>query len=180
MTTPPSSRPKYTLTEAAALVGVSRSTIRRRRENGDFPNAYKTRDGQWMVPLEDLLANELRPLSSEQVHLEQVGSASSPVTLTGLGQAAQQQAQAEQAQLRERLQQAEHELALERAKNDGLAQTLSEARTRANELSMALRMLEAGKPTPPASNPIAVPSKDEPAAEEPKRRSAWARFWMGE
>lgn len=184
MTTPPSSRPVYTLTQAASLVGVSRSTIRRRRENGDFPNAYKTRDGQWMVPLEDLLANQLRPLSSEHVHLEQVGSASSPTTLTGLDQAAQQQAQAEQAHLRERLQQAEHELALERARNDGLAQTLNAERTRANELSMALRMLEAGKAqapaTEPSKEPIAMPSKaqgNEPASEqEPRRRGFWAWF----
>lgn len=146
MTTPPLPRPNYTLTDAAALVGVSRSTIRRRREQGKFPDAYKTRDGEWMVPLTNLLADGLRPSSSEHVHAEQVRSVEGTVTLTPLAQAAHSLAQNDQAHLQERLQLAERDLAVERAKSEGLTNTLAATQARANDLSLALRMLETGRP----------------------------------
>ena len=37
----PPERPSLTLSEAAEACGVSRSTIRRKHEAGEFPNAYK-------------------------------------------------------------------------------------------------------------------------------------------
>ncbi|MFJ7280678.1 hypothetical protein [Kitasatospora sp. NPDC098663] len=52
-------RPRFSLKSAAAACGVSVSTVRRRRENGDFPGAQKTEAG-WLIPLEDLLAAGLR------------------------------------------------------------------------------------------------------------------------
>lgn len=50
-----------TLTEAAALTGVSRVTIRRYLDKGLFPNAFRTEDGShrklpWRLPITDLLA----------------------------------------------------------------------------------------------------------------------------
>jgi len=174
MTTPPLPRPNYTLTDAAALVGVSRSTIRRRREQGKFPDAFKTHDGEWMIPLTNLLADGLRPSSSEQVHAEQTSSASAPVTLTPLAQAAQSQAHTELAHAREQLQHAERDLAVERAKNDGLAQTLAATQQRANDLSLALRMIEQAKPAPAgkAQEPIAGGPAEAPAG--PRKGTAYS------
>ncbi|MGW2586244.1 helix-turn-helix transcriptional regulator [Streptomyces virginiae] len=46
--------------EAATACGVSRTTIRRRREAGDLPNAFQDPDRGWMVPVDDLLAAGFR------------------------------------------------------------------------------------------------------------------------
>lgn len=56
-----STRPSWTITRAAAECGVSRDTIKRRRTAGGFPNAHQDQRGQWLIPLEDLLAAGLRP-----------------------------------------------------------------------------------------------------------------------
>ena len=50
----------FSLSRAAEQCGVSRSTVRRRRESGAFPGAEK-RDGEWMIPLSDLLAAGMVP-----------------------------------------------------------------------------------------------------------------------
>lgn len=51
----------FRLNEAATQCNVSRSTMRRRREEGAFPNAYLDSAGSWMIPLADLLAAGLKP-----------------------------------------------------------------------------------------------------------------------
>lgn len=188
MTTQHSPRPNYTLSDAAALVGVSRSTIRRRRETGKFPNAYKTNDGQWMIPLPDLLADGLRPLSSEQVYEQeragQASSASAPITLTPLAQAAQHQAHVELAHVQEQLRIREKDLEVERAKSEGLAQTLAATQARANDLSLALRMIEQAKPkeAPAApSEPRPAPAAPTPApAPQPAKQGWWERLWASQ
>lgn len=53
-------RPMLTQREAAAACGVSRTTIRRRREAGDLPNAIQDESRGWLIPVEDLLAAGLR------------------------------------------------------------------------------------------------------------------------
>ena len=58
----PPERPSLTLSEAAEACGVSRSTIRRKREAGDFPNAYRAGpDTAWRIPVTDLLGAGLKP-----------------------------------------------------------------------------------------------------------------------
>ena len=52
----PLRRPRFTLREAAERTGVSQSTVRRRLDAGDFPNAEQDAAGVWHVPVEDLLA----------------------------------------------------------------------------------------------------------------------------
>ncbi|MEU3634100.1 helix-turn-helix domain-containing protein [Streptomyces fradiae] len=54
------SRPLLTQREAAAACGVSRTTIRRRREEGAFPNAVQEGRRGWVIPVEDLLAAGFR------------------------------------------------------------------------------------------------------------------------
>ncbi|MFD5899790.1 helix-turn-helix transcriptional regulator [Streptomyces sp. NPDC060366] len=55
-----STRPMLTQREAAAACGVSRTTIRRRREAGDLPNAVQDEVRGWLIPVDDLLAAGLR------------------------------------------------------------------------------------------------------------------------
>lgn len=53
-------RPMLTQREAAAACGVSRTTIRRRREAGDLPNAVQDPARGWLIPVGDLLAAGFR------------------------------------------------------------------------------------------------------------------------
>ncbi|MEV7114398.1 helix-turn-helix transcriptional regulator [Streptomyces anulatus] len=54
-------RPMLTRREAATACGVSRSTIRRRREAGDLPNAVQDEARGWLIPVkEGLLAAGFR------------------------------------------------------------------------------------------------------------------------
>lgn len=72
----------FRLNEAAASCGVSRSTMRRKRESGAFPNAYTDAAGAWIIPLADLLAAGLTPGKSSPEHAAQTEAA----TPTGQGQ----------------------------------------------------------------------------------------------
>lgn len=54
-------RPRLSLRAAAEACGVSRTTMRRRRENGDFPGAVQDPVTGWTVPVEDLTAAGFRP-----------------------------------------------------------------------------------------------------------------------
>jgi hypothetical protein len=49
------------ISEAAAVCGVRRRTIRRRQQAGEFEHAYKDADGSWRIPVNDLIAAGLRP-----------------------------------------------------------------------------------------------------------------------
>ncbi|MFJ7258232.1 helix-turn-helix domain-containing protein [Streptomyces sp. NPDC098085] len=55
-----SMRPMLTQREAATACGVSRTTIRRRREAGDLPGAVQDHQRGWLIPVDDLLAAGLR------------------------------------------------------------------------------------------------------------------------
>jgi len=49
-------RPELRLNEAAKACNVSRSTMRRKREAGEFQGAHVDSSGAWVIPVEDLLA----------------------------------------------------------------------------------------------------------------------------
>lgn len=53
-------RPMLTQREAAAACGVSRTTIRRRREAGELPGAVQDPHRGWLIPVDDLLAAGFR------------------------------------------------------------------------------------------------------------------------
>ncbi|MFD4764260.1 helix-turn-helix transcriptional regulator [Streptomyces sp. NPDC058439] len=55
-----SKRPMLTQREAATACGVSRTTIRRRREAGDLPGAVQDSQRGWLIPVDDLLAAGFR------------------------------------------------------------------------------------------------------------------------
>ncbi|MFF9870477.1 helix-turn-helix domain-containing protein, partial [Streptomyces sp. NPDC013953] len=53
-------RPMLTQREAATACGVSRTTIRRRREAGELPGAVQDPVRGWLIPVDDLLAAGFR------------------------------------------------------------------------------------------------------------------------
>ncbi|MFB7032102.1 MULTISPECIES: helix-turn-helix transcriptional regulator [unclassified Streptomyces] len=53
-------RPLLTQREAASACGVSRSTIRRRREAGELPGCVQDEERGWLIPVEALLAAGFR------------------------------------------------------------------------------------------------------------------------
>lgn len=55
-----STRPMPTQRGAATACGVSRRTIRRRREAGDLPGAVQDEVRGWLIPVDDLLAAGFR------------------------------------------------------------------------------------------------------------------------
>jgi DNA-binding transcriptional MerR regulator len=130
-----SNRPAFTLSEAAERTGASRSTIRRYREAGKFPNAYKDSDRQWRVPVEDLLASGLT--LSGQTQPEQVNASTEP---------ASEQAPQAGGVLVERVRELEAALAVERTRAEGLERVAAAAEANAADLRMALRMIEAARP----------------------------------
>src|SRR5664279_3517132 len=54
-TDPPPDRPRYPLSKAAEMAGVSHSTMKRRLRDGSFPGAIRNADGAWLLSVEDLL-----------------------------------------------------------------------------------------------------------------------------
>jgi len=180
-----SNRPSWTLSEAAERTGASRSTIRRYRETGKFPNAYKGTDKQWRVPVEDLLASGLT--LSGQAHVEQVS--------TIIGQPTEPAPEP----LSERVRELEALLAVERARAAGLERVAAAAEANAADLRMALRMIEAarpeqgrqaqperesaptGQPAMPASEQGEQPEQAHPnvTPEQAAPRSGWRRLLWG-
>lgn len=154
------SRPMFTLTEASTLVLTSRSTLRRRLDQGDFPDAYRDSKGVWKIPLTNLLAVGLHPVQGAVHDLS-----------TDIGQPVHDIAQSEQVDLKNRVTELETALSVERAHRTAAEQVAAAERQRAQTAEMALRMLEQGpsSPAPTSSVPITTPRQ------EPKQ-SLWKRF----
>lgn len=130
-------RPAWTLTEAAERTGASRSTLRRYREAGKLPSAYKDTAGSWRFPVEDLLAAGLK--LTDPAHHEQVSTPNGP---------AQQTAEQPTPELQIKVLELEKALAVERARNEGLERIAAAAQANAEDLRRALRMLEVSRPEP--------------------------------
>lgn len=155
-------RPAWTLTEAVERTGASRSTIRRYREAGKFPNAYKDTAGVWRFPLEDLLAVGLKPTEPANEQAQDTTT---------------EQATSEQ------LNKLEQALILERTRADNAERLAASYLANVQDLRRALVMLEAGvaKPEPttePVQNRLTeqpVSNQERPTASEPE--SAPLRLW---
>lgn len=163
-------RPTFTQTEAAAVTGTSRSTIKRRRLAGDFPNAFLGTDKQWRIPVEDLLAQGFT-VGREPKDEGQHAPAHDPGS----------HAQVDLTALVNRLAAAEAALAVERERNVGLQNLNTEIQKRADLAESALKMLEAPKaqpvPTPPAEEPeeLRRPGKLMPLPEPDRKKRWWNR-----
>ncbi|MFB7983800.1 helix-turn-helix transcriptional regulator [Streptomyces vinaceus] len=111
-------RPMLTQREAAAACGVSRTTIRRRREAGDLPNSVQDAERGWMVPVDDLLAAGFR-LNAPAPADPATGAEAGPADPAGAGGQDPAALRAELDRIR-----AEHALALAEAR---FGQQLAEA-----------------------------------------------------
>lgn len=157
------SRPSWNIGEAAERCGVSRSTVRRYRESGRFPHAFKDTTGAWKIPLEDLLAVGWTPVDPTQ---------SAPAEPASDG-------------LSERVRELEQALALERAKREGAERLAAQTEANLADLRMALRMIEQ-KPAESAEQPseqalsltpeqpgLRLSEQAPEPPEQPKRRRWW-------
>lgn len=169
---PDSNRPAWTLTEAAERTGASRSTLRRYRDAGKFPGAYKDTSGAWRFPHEDLLAAGLSfatPLGEQSSEQGQSKVPDHPVSRS-IDREAKQVAQLEQA-LRE-----------ERARADSAEQLAASYRENLDDVRRALRMLEAGTSQPEQASDQVQSKVSDHAGEQPSPhmvnnpRSWWTRF----
>lgn len=159
-----STRPAWTLTEAVERTGASRSTLRRYRDAGKLPHAYKDTAGSWRFPMEDLLAAGLK--LADPAHREQGGTPNGH---------AQPPAEQPTPELQVKVMELEKALAVEKARNEGLERIAAAAQANAEDLRRALRMLEVSRPDPAhtdhvnmfTDHPVSVPS--EQAAGHPEQ-----------
>lgn len=164
-----SNRPSWDLGEAAERCGVSRSTVRRYREQGKFPNAFKDSSGAWKIPLEDLLAVGWKPNAPAQS--EPVSVPPEPVP----------------ERHNERVAELERALELERVKRESAERLNAQIQANLDDLRQAMKMIEAKPVSVPVSAPEPVKSlPTEPASarlpeqpleatEQPRKRRWWHR-----
>lgn len=147
---------------------MSRSTVRRYREQGKFPNAFKDSSGAWKIPLEDLLAVGWKPNAPAQS--EPVSAPPEP-----------------DKSINDKVLELEQALMLERVKREAAEQANMQMKANLEDLRTAMRMIEAkpvsgpvslpepakGLPTEPAS--ARLPEQPQEPAEQPKKRRWWHR-----
>lgn len=165
-----SSRPSWTLGEAAERCGVSRSTVRRYRESDKFPNAFKDGSGAWKIPLEDLLAVGWSPAGQAQTE---------PVSVP---------AERVSEQSIERVVELERALELERVRREAAEQLNDQIQGNLDDLRKAMRMIEGSPMSAPVSLPertVSVPAEHptgervEGVTQRPERaggRGLWGRL----
>ncbi|MGX1226881.1 helix-turn-helix domain-containing protein [Streptomyces ambofaciens] len=185
-------RPLLTQREAATACGVSRTTIRRRREAGELPGAVLDDDRGWLIPVEDLLAAGFRLNAPAPPEEKGVGDPASAGT--------QQDTAPEDsaAALRTELERLRHEHALALAEERG-ARQLAEAEARhlqarlqergdhIEDLQRALAALTPApdraaipRPTQGSPAPVTTPTPSpaaeaEDASDTGRRRRWWPR-----
>lgn len=160
-------RPAWRLSEAVERTNASRSTLRRHLENGRLPNAYKDSSGAWRFPVEDLLAAGVSMLKSESVNQASV--------LT------EQPAEQPVSNHAQRIAELEQQLAVERERSAGLERLAAFAHERAEDLRMALRMIEGTRPEQPAEQALSVPTEQaqNAAVSNPEQPApGGARRWL--
>ncbi|MFH9959675.1 helix-turn-helix transcriptional regulator [Streptomyces roseolus] len=144
------SRPLLSQREAAAACGVSRSTIRRRREAGDLPGCVQDEERGWLIPVEALLAAGFRlnapaPAEDASAPTKNTSAQDEAATAPAGGDVAELRAELErererQALLRE-VDQARHEAALAAAEAQHLREQLAARDGHIEDLRSALRAL---------------------------------------
>ncbi len=164
-------RPRYPLSKAAEMTGVSLSTIKRKRVAGDFPNAEQAEHGTWLVPVEDLLAAGL--------HLNSVTQIRHPVTgVSGVGQRKLTQisdpghlVEDEATDLRRLLEISELRRQVAEAERDGFRATAEAERKRADDLAYVIRHQLTTAPAPAAASESAGVAVDQYVAEHQDHQS---------
>jgi len=177
-------RPRWTLKEAAERVQVSRSTLRRRLDDGAFPNAAKDATGAWTLGVEDLLGAgftlarpivESTPTAVPHPLMSQGQPAKDPSREHGPAQ------DDELARLTAELSAERARTEVERARRIAAEQLAADRERHVDDLRTALRMLDAGPARQAATVPVVEVAQEpvEVAAPvaEPPRRGVWRRLW---
>lgn len=160
-------RPAWRLSEAVERTNASRSTLRRHLESGRLPNAYKDNSGAWRFPIEDLLAAGVSLLKSNP-----------DIPVNVLTEQPVEQPVSNHAQ---RIAELEQQLAVERERSAGLERLAAFAHERAEDLRMALRMIDGTRPEQPTEQTLSVPSErtQDDAVSGPEQPSSnTARRWF--
>ncbi|MFJ3099599.1 helix-turn-helix transcriptional regulator [Streptomyces hydrogenans] len=180
-------RPLLSQREAAAACGVSRSTIRRRREAGDLPGCVQDDERGWLIPVEALLAAGFRlhaPAPAEDASAPTAAAEDVAVTASAGGDAAGLRAELERererlALLRE-VDQARHEAALAAAEAQHLRDQLAARDGHIEDLRSALRALSPAPVRTALGEPVhqvvdggvVVPGQGHPEPPAPSSTSA--------
>ncbi|MFI6348723.1 helix-turn-helix domain-containing protein [Streptomyces sp. NPDC050560] len=158
-------RPWLTQREAAQACGVSRSTIRRRREAGDLPDSRRDAQRGWLIPVDDLLAAGLRlhapaPAESEAATPAGPPGPAATVSATAGSEPAGEagEAGARVADLIARLERERHRSALAEAEARHLAARLADRTTHVEDLRRALRALSPAPAPAPTGGDAASPA----------------------
>lgn len=138
--TDPGQRPRYPLTKAAQMVGVSQSTMKRRLKAGAFPNAVQDESGAWAIGVDDLLAAGFHLNGQTPVHISKPTPVSEPMQRSVT--------QGPDPELIERISVLERLLAVEQVKREAAEQIAAEREKRAATAERALLMLESAAVTP--------------------------------
>lgn len=156
---------KWSLSEAAQQCQVSRSTIRRYREQGKFPNAVKEAN-TWMVPVTDLIAADLnpgQPMPPDEQPTEQAQGSSD-----------------EQIRHAQEVAELRAQLTVEQAHRQAAEQVAAERERALDDMRRAMRMIERApdSATPPPQEPPAPEAR--PTDPQPQRpQSRIARWFSG-
>ena len=189
-------RPAFSLSDAAEQCQrevdgqwskVSRKTLRRARERGEFPNAYKADESTkapWMIPVTDLIAAGFTPGAgrtfSDAPDATPVGTQpNTPIGPQGSNgeTSLMDETSVELEELRSKLAKAESERA-ELLRRAEVAEAVAEERGKnLDDVRTAMKMLEAGQ----TSEPVLDLSEDVTPTEAstavaPARRKFFARF----
>lgn len=154
MTSEPSNRPYLTMAEIVDRCGISRSTLKRRKNEGAFPNAIQTNPADprspWQIPLTDLLEAGLNPGASKSADVPEADPLEVRETTVTLTRDTYDELRAQETQvavLTAKLAMQEQLLAERQAVVDGLR----------SEVGLYQRQLEAApepKPTEPTASTI--------------------------
>lgn len=179
-----SSRPMLTQREAATACGVSRTTIRRRREAGDLPGAVQDSARGWLIPVEDLLAAGFR-LNAPSPPDEEAPAGDASRVVDGQEDMASLRAELEQARHEHVLAvaEAEHRRLLAVAEAEHLRRQLADRGEHIADLQRALKALMPAPERPVLAQP-SVPGQVQPKGgsaealeEEPASGGERRRWW---
>jgi len=118
-------RPMLTLAQAAKACSTSQRTVSRRLKEGKILGASRTREGQWAIPIEGLIAAGLEPYQSKPEPAATIAD--------------------ELRETKTRLETALVELAETKAKAEGLERLAEAVQDNISDLRSSLKMIEAAK-----------------------------------
>jgi len=162
MSAEPTNRPYLTMAEIVARCGISKSTLKRRKAEGAFPNAIQNNPSDprspWQIPLTDLLAAGLNPgaaksAAAPEADLLAVREATVTLSMADYNALREQQTKAEV--LAAKLSMQEQLLVERQAVVDGLR----------NEVGLYQRQLEAAPATKATETTAPVVDLTEPTVD---------------